>query len=246
MLLELEDVHTYYGLSHVLHGVTFTVGEGEVVALLGRNGAGKTTTLRSIIGLTPPGRGSVRFQGERVSGLKPHAIARRGIAYVPETREVFSLLTVQENLTLAAHHASPWTIEKILTWFPALRELLGRKGAQISGGQQQMMVIGRALLTGPRLLLLDEPSQGLAPVVVATVLGMLRDLKKEKLSVLIVEQSVKIAMELADRIYILGNGRIVFDGTPSELAARPHIVERYMGVGGGDRGGQGLQGGEVR
>mgnify|MGYP001163221688 CR=1 FL=1 len=230
MLLEVEDIHTYYGLSHVLHGVRLTVGEGEVVALLGRNGAGKTTTLRSIIGLTPPARGRITFKAERISGLPPHAVARKGLAYVPETREVFSLLSVEENLTLAQKRDSRWDRERILGWFPNLRPLLGRKGSDISGGEQQMTVIGRGLLTGPDLLLLDEPSQGLAPLMAATVLGMLRDLKRERLSVLIVEQSVKIAMALADRIYILANGRIVFEGTPTDLQQRPEVVERHMGV----------------
>ena len=220
MLLEVEDIHTYYGLSHVLHGVRLTVGEGEVVALLGRNGAGKTTTLRSIIGLTPPARGRITFKAERISGLPPHAVARKGLAYVPETREVFSLLSVEENLTLAQKRDSRWDRERILGWFPNLRPLLGRKGSDISGGEQQMTVIGRGLLTGPELLLLDEPSQGLAPLMAATV----------RLSVLIVEQSVKIAMALADRIYILANGRIVFEGTPTDLQQRPEVVERHMGV----------------
>jgi branched-chain amino acid transport system ATP-binding protein len=230
MLLEVEDIHTYYGLSHVLHGVRLTVGEGEVVALLGRNGAGKTTTLRSIIGLTPPARGRITFKAEQISGLPPYAVARKGLAYVPETREVFSLLSVEENLTLAQKRDSRWGRERILGWFPTLRPLLGRKGSEISGGEQQMTVIGRGLLTGPELLLLDEPSQGLAPLMAATVLGMLRDLKRERLSVLIVEQSVKIAMALADRIYILANGRIVFEGTPTDLQQRPEVVERHMGV----------------
>ncbi|MBI1957952.1 MAG: ABC transporter ATP-binding protein [Candidatus Rokubacteria bacterium] len=229
-MLEVEDIHTYYGLSHVLHGVRLTVGEGEVVALLGRNGAGKTTTLRSIIGLTPPARGRITFKAERISGLPPYAVARKGLAYVPETREVFSLLSVEENLMLAQKRDSRWDRERILGWFPNLRPLLGRKGSQISGGEQQMTVIGRGLLTGPELLLLDEPSQGLAPLMAATVLGMLRDLKRERLSVLIVEQSVKIAMELADRIYILANGCIVFEGTPTDLQQRPEVVERHMGV----------------
>jgi branched-chain amino acid transport system ATP-binding protein len=230
MLLEVDDIQTYYGLSHVLHGVQLTVGEGEVVALVGRNGAGKTTTLRSIMGLTPPAAGEIRFRGQRVSGLKPHRVAQSGIAYVPESREVFSLLTVEENLTLAQNPRSRWDLEKVLAWFPALRLLLKCKGSQLSGGEQQMMVIGRGLLTGPELLLLDEPSQGLAPVIVNTVLEMLRDLKKEQHSVLLVEQSIKIAMELADRIYVLNNGRIALEARPADLADSPKVIERYMGV----------------
>jgi branched-chain amino acid transport system ATP-binding protein len=230
MLLELEDVQTYYGLSHVLHGVQLAVDEGEVVALVGRNGAGKTTTLRSIIGLTPPAGGEIRFRGQRISGLKPHRIARKGIAYVPESREVFSYLTVRENMTLAQNPESRWDLERVLTWFPALRPLMDRRGAQLSGGQQQMMVIGRGLLTGPDLLLLDEASQGLAPVIVKDVLEMLHNLKAEKLSVLLVEQSIKVAMELADRIYVLNNGRIAFEARRADLADDPDVIERYMGL----------------
>jgi branched-chain amino acid transport system ATP-binding protein len=230
MTLLVEDIHTYYGLSHILYGVNLTVQPGEVVALLGRNGAGKTTTLRSILGLTPPAKGRVSFNGERVSGLKPHRIARKGIAYVPENREVFSYLTVEENLTMAQNPRSPWGMERVMAWFPALRGLMAQKGSDLSGGQQQMLVIGRALMTGPRLVLLDEPSQGLAPVIVSTVLDMLKDLKKENLSVLLVEQSIKMAMELADRVYILSDGNIVHESKPEVLLGDPELLNRYIGV----------------
>jgi branched-chain amino acid transport system ATP-binding protein len=230
VLLTVEGIHTYYGQSHVLHGIDLAVREGEVVAVLGRNGAGKTTTLRSIVGLTPPRRGAVAFRGERISGLKPHQIARRGIAYVPESREPFSLLTVEENLSLARNPASPWDMEQVLSWFPALKELLPRKGGQLSGGEQQMMVIGRGLMTGPALLLLDEPSQGLAPVVVEAVLAMLRDLKRQQLSVLIVEQNIRTALDLADRIYVVSEGRVALAGSAVEMRDDVVRVETLVGV----------------
>lgn len=230
MSLWVEEIHTFYGLSHIVHGVSLNVQPGEVVGLIGRNGAGKTTTLRSIMGLTPPSRGAVTFNGEKISGLKPHQVARKGIAYVPENREVFSHLTVEENLTLAHRKDSRWSMEKVLSWFPALRDLRARKGSKLSGGQQQMLVIGRALMTGPQLMLLDEPSQGLAPVIVNAVLDILRDLKGENLSVLLVEQNVRMAMELADRIYILSDGMIVHEGPPEDFTREPSLLERHIGV----------------
>jgi branched-chain amino acid transport system ATP-binding protein len=230
VLLEVEDIHTYYGRSHVLHGVSIAVNDGEVVALLGRNGAGKTTTLRSIAGLTPPARGVIRFHGEAISGERTHRIARRGIAYVPETRDPFLYLSVEENLRLAARKRSAFSYEQVLDWFPALKHLLRRKGSQISGGEQQMLAIGRGLLTGPKLLLLDEPSQGLAPVIVNTVTSMLQDLKRQALSVVIVEQNLKMALELADRIYVMDSGRIVMETTPGAVSSDPSIVEQYIGV----------------
>jgi branched-chain amino acid transport system ATP-binding protein len=231
-MLELHDIHTYYGASHVLHGVSLRVGEGEVVALLGRNGAGKTTTLRSIMRLTPPRAGSVTFRGRDLTGLPTHRVARAGISYVPEHRDPFTLLSVRENLQLTANPDSRWKMQDVLTWFPALEELMGRKGGQLSGGQQQMMVIGRGLMTGPDLLLLDEPSQGLAPVIVTAVLDMLRDLKKQRLSVLLVEQSIRVALDLADRVYVMNNGRIVLEGPAAELRQDPARVEALIGVGG--------------
>ncbi len=230
-MLEVADIHTYYGNSHVLHGISLSVGEGEVVALLGRNGAGKTTTLRSIMRLTPPRSGRISFRGRDLSLSPTHGIARGGIAYVPEHRDPFSLLTVRENLLLAANPRARWKLDDVLRWFPALAALMSRRGGQLSGGQQQMLAIGRGLLTGPDLLLLDEPSQGLAPVVVNAVLEMLRDLKRQQLSVLLVEQSIRVALELADRVYVLDSGRVVLAGDAAALRQSPAQVERHVGVG---------------
>jgi branched-chain amino acid transport system ATP-binding protein len=229
-MLDIQDIHTFYGNSHVLHGVSLSVNEGEVVALLGRNGAGKTTTLRSIMRLTPPRMGRVSYRDRDLASLPTYGIARAGIAYVPEHRDPFSLLTVEENLMMTANPKSRWKLDDVLRWFPGLGGLMSRKGNQLSGGQQQMMVIARGLLTGPDLLLLDEPSQGLAPVVVASVLEMLRDLKRQRLSVLLVEQSIRVALELADRVYVLNNGRIALQGEAADLRRDPGRVEQFVGV----------------
>jgi branched-chain amino acid transport system ATP-binding protein len=230
MSLIVEDIHAYYGLSHILHGVNLNVKPGEMVGLLGRNGVGKSTTLRSIMGYVPPARGTVTFNGEQLSGKKTHQIAQKGIAYVPESREVFSLLSVEENLTLAENPNTPWPMEKILSWFPPLKKMLSRKGNTLSGGEQQMMVIGRALMTGPQLILIDEPSQGLAPIIVNVVLDMLRDLRKEKLSVLLVEQRIKVALGLVEKVYIMSDGKIVHESLPEVLSSDSALLDRYIGI----------------
>jgi branched-chain amino acid transport system ATP-binding protein len=232
MILDVRDIDTYYGLGHILHGLSLTVGEGEVVALLGRNGAGKTTTLRSITGLTPPRRGRIAYKGRDIAGLPPHRISRLGIALVPETRGIFSYLSARENLAIARRPGSRWPEEALLARFPKLRELLDRKGRLLSGGEQQMLAIARALLTGPDLLLLDEPSQGLAPLVVEAVMGTVRDLKAERVSMLLVEQNAELALGLADRVYVIDHGTIVFEGTPAALRANTQITATYLGVGG--------------
>jgi branched-chain amino acid transport system ATP-binding protein len=231
VILELQALDTYYGLAHVLHGLSLTVGTGEVVALLGRNGAGKTTTLRSITGLTPPRSGRVVFRGQDVTGRAPHAIARIGIALVPETRGIFSYLTARENLDIARRPGSRWTREIALERFPKLREVLDRKGRFLSGGEQQMLAIARALMTGPELLLLDEPSQGLAPLVVEAVMGTIRDLKTERVSMLLVEQNADMALRLADRVYVIDHGTVVFAGTPDVLRGDESVMSTYLGVG---------------
>ena len=232
MILDVHDIDTYYGLGHILHGLSLTVGEGEVVALLGRNGAGKTTTLRSITGLTPPRRGRIAYKGRDIAGLPPHRISRLGIALVPETRGIFSYLSARENLAIARRPGSRWPEEALLARFPKLRELLDRKGRLLSGGEQQMLAIARALLTGPDLLLLDEPSQGLAPLVVEAVMGTVRDLKAERVSMLLVEQNAELALGLADRVYVIDHGTIVFEGTPAALRANTQVTATYLGVGG--------------
>ena len=232
MILEIRGIDTYYGLGHILHGLSLGVGEGEVVALLGRNGAGKTTTLRSITGLTPPKSGQITYKGDNIAGLAAHRISQLGIALVPETRGIFSYLTARENLAIARRPASRWSMENMIERFPKLRDLLDRQGRLLSGGEQQMLAIARALLTGPDLLLLDEPSQGLAPLVVETVMETVRELKREHVSMLLVEQNAEMALGLADRVYVIDHGTIVFEGTPAALRANERITTTYLGVGG--------------
>jgi branched-chain amino acid transport system ATP-binding protein len=231
MILQLEHINTYYGLSHILKSVSLQVKEQETVALLGRNGAGKTTTLRSIMGLTPPLEGQILYKGEDLIGAKPFAVARKGIAYVPETRDIFSYLTGLENLEIASRSSSQWQVKGLFQRFPLLEEIKDRKGRHMSGGEQQMLSIARALMTGPDLLLLDEPSQGLAPVLVEAVMDMIDELRRQQVSMLLVEQSVELAQELADRVYILDQGTIVFEGASRELAENEQVKITYLGLG---------------
>jgi len=231
-MIELKSINTFYGLGHILHDLSLRVGEGEVVALLGRNGAGKTTTMRSIAGLTPPRSGEIRYKGSNIAGLAAHRVSRLGIALVPETRDIFSFLSAKENLSIAARKGSRWQIDSVLERFPRLKERLGNKGRDLSGGEQQMLAIARALLTGPDLLLLDEPSQGLAPLVVESVMETIRELKKERVSMLLVEQNAEMALQLADRVYVIDYGTVVFEGTPAALRADRQVTTTYLGVGG--------------
>ena len=231
MILEIRAIDTFYGLGHILHGLSLGVAEGEVVALLGRNGAGKTTTLRSITGLTPPRKGAIRYKGREIAGLDPHRISREGIALVPETRGIFSYLSAQENLSIAQRKGSRWQLAMVLERFPKLKERLHHKGRELSGGEQQMLAIARALLTGPDLLLLDEPSQGLAPIIVNDVMSTIRELKSERVSMLLVEQNAEMALALADRVYVIDHGTVVFEGTPERLRGDRKITETYLGVG---------------
>jgi branched-chain amino acid transport system ATP-binding protein len=231
-MIELDKINTYYGLGHILHDLSLRVGESEVVALLGRNGAGKTTTMRSIAGLTPPRSGAIRYKGRDIAGLEAHRVSRLGIALVPETRDIFSYLTAGENLSIARRRESRWQLDNVLERFPSLKQRLSNKGRELSGGEQQMLAIARALLTGPDLLLLDEPSQGLAPLVVDAVMNTIRDLKKERVSMLLVEQNAEMALQLADRVYVIDHGTVVFEGTPAALRADRQVTTTYLGVGG--------------
>jgi len=231
-MIELKKINTFYGLGHILHDLSLSVAEGEVVALLGRNGAGKTTTLRSITGLTPPKSGEIHYKGRDIAGLDAHRVSRLGIALVPETRDIFSYLSARENLAIARRPQSRWQMENVLERFPSLKERMSNKGRELSGGEQQMLAIARALLTGPDLLLLDEPSQGLAPLVVSAVMSTIQELKKERVSMLLVEQNAEMALRLADRVYVIDHGTVVFEGTPERLRADRQVTTTYLGVGG--------------
>lgn len=234
MILEIESIHTFYGMSQILFGVSLQVNEGEAVCLLGRNGVGKTTTLRSIMGLTPPKNGNIRLRGEDITGKYPFAIAWRGIGYVPEDRRIFSDLTVMENLIVAKKKSTSsledWTVERIFQLFPILKNLVKRKGGYLSGGEQQMLAIGRTLMGNPDILLLDEPSEGLSPLVVKDLGIQIKRLKAQKLTLLLSEQNMKFAMGLCDRVYILEKGRIKFDGAMEILETNEQIRKEYLGV----------------
>jgi len=231
-MLELHGVHAVYGRSRVLHGVTLTTGEGEVVALLGRNGAGKSTTLKSIVGVVHVTAGEIRFRGRTLSGLATHEISRLGIGLVPEDRRVFSDLTVVENLAVGEHAGGGhrWTVERVFELFPDLRRLARRRGGSLSGGEQQMLTIARTLMTDPALLLLDEPSEGLAPVVVRRLADTIATLKREGLAILLSEQNVRFARRLADRAYIIEKGEIKFEGPIAALDADESLRRAYLSV----------------
>ena len=230
-ILEVDGIDTYYGNSHVLHDVSLELEEGEVVALLGRNGAGKTTTMRSIMGATPPRNGRISYRGENITGLAPNEINGRGINLVPEDRRVFPTLTVQENLMLANRLADdPLPVEEIYELFPVLDPLRSSDGQDLSGGEQQMLAVGRALVQQPSLLLLDEPTEGLAPVIVDDLQEMLQDVVAQDVTVLLSEQNVSFAFELATRCYVIDTGSIVFEGPIDELQEREDLLEKYLAV----------------
>jgi branched-chain amino acid transport system ATP-binding protein len=228
-MLEVDGIHTYYGESHVLRRVSLRVGPGEAVALLGRNGAGKTTLIRSIMGFTPPRDGRILFEGEPIHRWPAHRVARRGLALVPQGRRIFAPLTVRENLVLGAR-ANGWTLEHVFELFPRLRERSAQTGGTLSGGEQQMLAVGRALLTNGRMLLLDEPSEGLAPLIVREIGDILLRLKQERLSILLVEQNYHLARRVVDRVYVMSKGQIVFEGTPTALETNEEVKRRYLGV----------------
>jgi branched-chain amino acid transport system ATP-binding protein len=231
-MLELDDVHTYYGDSYILQGLSLGVGDGSVIALLGRNGMGKTTTIRTIIGFLQPRRGTIRFQGEVISGLQPYKIARMGIGLVPQGRDIFPSLSVLENLTMAARDSGKknWTLDKIYELFPILKERANCKGTLLSGGEQQMLTIARALMTNPSLLLMDEPSEGLAPILVQEVGRVIRQLKQSGFSMLLVEQNLTMALGIADYVYIISKGKIVYESTPNKLMKDEEVKIKYIGV----------------
>jgi branched-chain amino acid transport system ATP-binding protein len=228
-MLDVEAIHTYYGDSHVLHGVSLRVAPGEAVALLGRNGAGKTTAIRSIVGFTPSRAGRVVFEGRAIERWPSYRIARSGLALVPQGRRIFAPLSVRENLLLGARPEG-WTLERVFALFPRLREREQQSGGTLSGGEQQMLAIGRALLTNSRLILLDEPSEGLAPLIVREIGRILLALKAERLSLLLVEQNYHLALRVADRVYVMNKGQIVYEGTPAGLEADEEVKRRYLGV----------------
>jgi branched-chain amino acid transport system ATP-binding protein len=228
--LQARDIHTYYGKSHILHGVTLDVAEGKITTLLGRNGAGKTTTLRSLMGLTPAREGQISIFGNETTHLPPFRIAALGVGYVPEGRRVFANLTVEENLLVPIERGGPWTIQRIYELFPRLGERKMNRGRQLSGGEQEMLAIARALLLNPKLLMLDEPSQGLAPLVVLEVFRIITEMRREGISVLLVEQNARMSLEIADHAYVLDDGRVVYAGSARELAADEARVEALAGA----------------
>jgi branched-chain amino acid transport system ATP-binding protein len=237
-VLSVEAMHTYYGDSYVLQGLSLEVREGSVVAILGRNGMGKTTLIRSVAGLTPPRRGEIRFKGVPLAGRPPYAIAQSGIALVPQGRRIFRSLSVRENLLLptsglARPRGGRWTLDAVLAEFPQLAERQHHGGAALSGGEQQMLAVGRALMANPDLILMDEPSEGLSPKLVQHVGGIMRGLRAHGHAVLLVEQNFALALSVADYLYVVSAGRFVFEGTPEQLQASPEVLDQHLGVASG-------------
>ena len=231
-MLEVVDIHTYYGDSHVLHGISLKVEQGSIVALLGRNGMGKTTVARSIIGFTPPRRGVVRFKEKEIGGLEPYQIARMGLSLVPQGRGIFSSLSVKENLTIAARSGSQgeaWNLDRVYSLFPILKDRANLYANLLSGGEQQMLSIGRALMTNPDLLLMDEPSEGLAPLIVREISRVIDQLRGS-LSVLLAEQNLQMALGLADYVYVISKGSVVYESTPQELRNNEEVKSKHLGV----------------
>jgi branched-chain amino acid transport system ATP-binding protein len=230
-MLELENINAYYGDSHILHGVSLAVKEGEVVCLLGRNGAGKTTTILTIMGYLKPRQGRIRYSGRDISALPPYAVARLGVGFVPQERGIFPSLTVRENLIVFARAGGgTWTLNRILDLFPSLRARERNLGFQLSGGEQQMLSIARALMLNPTLLLLDEPSEGLAPMIVQEIIEVLKGLKREGLAILLVEQNLRTAFALADRHHVMNKGEICFTGSSAELEGNEGVLRNYLSV----------------
>lgn len=230
-VLRAQDIHTFYGKSHILHGISIDMSEGEIVAVLGRNGAGKTTTVRSLIGLTPSRQGTVEIFGKITTRWPAHRIAGLGVGYVPEGRKIFGNLTVLENLKVPPARPGRWDLDSVLKLFPRLAERKSQLGRQLSGGEQEMLSIARPLLLNPRIMLLDEPSQGLAPLIVREVMQVVRRMREDGLSVLLIEQNAPLSLSLADRAFILDNGKVVYSGSAAELAKDTELVNKLAGAG---------------
>ena len=232
-MLNVEGIQTYYGKSHILQGISLDVKAHECVSILGRNGAGKTTTLKSIMGLVPPKQGSIRFKGKEIGGRKPFEISRQGISLVPEDRQIFTTLTVTENLRIShqkERSKGRWDMERIFEAFPSLADRRGNRGYQLSGGEQQMLAVARALMANPDLLLLDEPTEGLAPMIVEIVLNIVESIKEEGLTIILVEQNVAATKKVADRYFILQEGSVVYHGSNKEFWSEPGLQEKYLSV----------------
>ena len=233
-LLDVEGLHAHYDKSHILHGVSLSLAQGEIVSLLGRNGSGRSTTLKAIMGLVPPSGGHVRLDGRDLAGERAFRVARVGIAYVPEEREIFANITVDENLRIGMQPPRPgvptWTVDQMFAFFPQLRERRSTTAGMLSGGEQQMLTICRALLGNPRVILIDEPTEGLAPKIVEVVTEVIRDICRQGVSVLLVEQKLTIAMRVSRRVYVMGHGQIVFEGTPDSLREAPDIRRDWLEV----------------
>jgi branched-chain amino acid transport system ATP-binding protein len=233
MILQVENIHTYYGPSYILQGLSFEINSGEIVCLIGRNGSGKTTTLRSIIGLNPPRKGTIRFKGEEITRKRPFSIVRMGMGYVPEDRRIFPSLTVRDNLEIARRESrqasASWTLQKIYDFFPKLLELETHLGTQMSGGEQQMLAMARSLMGNPELLLVDEPTQGLAPLIVQSFVDLIHRLKAE-MSILLVEQNVLFAFSVSDRGYVIDKGKILYQGNIEDLKGNKEVHDRYLAI----------------
>jgi branched-chain amino acid transport system ATP-binding protein len=231
-MLEVRDLHAFYGKSHILQGVSFDVGEGEIVSLLGRNGVGRSTTIKAIMGDVPP-HGLIRFRGAQIAGLRPHQIARQGLGYVPENRDIFPGLTVRENLLLglkSARQRGRWSLDDVYRLFPVLAERANALGGVLSGGEQQMLTICRTLMGDPALIMVDEPTEGLAPKMVELIAGLLEEIAARGVSILLVEQKLTIALRISRRLYVMGHGRIVFEGTPETLRANAAVRKEWLEV----------------
>ncbi len=234
VLLEAHDLHTYYGASHILHGINLKVRRGETISLMGRNGMGKTTTLRSLVGLTPPRQGKVVVKNQDVTGKPPHRIAKAGIAYVPEDRAIFPTLSVRENLVMAARPGpggrNDWNMDRVLDLFPRLHERINNMGNQLSGGEQQMLTVGRALMTNPDLILLDEATEGLAPLIRKEIWSVIRKIKEAGIASIVVDKDISALMKIADLNLIIVKGKIVYEGTSEDLSGKPEIHQQHLGV----------------